>query len=378
MTFRRNAPAALIAVAVIVIAGSTFLSDRLFNRLTSSVEESQFQLMQSILDTALRNAAADALARADIVAALPATRQAVAAKDRERLLADFTDMFAIQKERRGVDQVQFHLPPATSLVRLHAPTRFGDDLARFRPMVVAANRERAPRNGLAIAATGPAIFGVTPIKDAQGGHLGSVEFGLEFGPMLDGLKGAYGLEFTLFIEEKPLREFASGVTPAILSDQNRVGRFVRFHTTNSAVAREVATDADISTVNEPARYTRDALGVPYGVLLVPLRDNAGESLGLVAVARDFSGTRAAAGRSLVWQICLAIFGIVIMSGAIIVVLRGFLLRPLAVIDQRFAAMAAGERVAAVDDGDRFCPEIQRVIAHYEQARTRETAVERHP
>jgi methyl-accepting chemotaxis protein len=265
-----------------------------------------------------------------------------------------------------------------SLVRLHAPTRFGDDLARFRPMVVAVNRERAPRNGLAIAATGPAIFGVTPIKDAQDGHLGSVEFGLEFGPMLDGLKAAYGLEFTLFIEEKPLRDFASGVNPAILSDQNRVGRFVRFHTTNGAVAREVATDADVSTVNEPTRYTRDALGVPYGVLLVPLRDNAGESLGVIAVARDFSGTRAAAGRSLVWQICLAIFGIVIMSGAIIVVLRGFLLRPLAVIDQRFAALAAGERVTTVDDGDRFCLEVQRVIAHYQQARTRETAAERRP
>jgi methyl-accepting chemotaxis protein len=376
MTFRRNAPATLIAVAVIVIAGSTFLADRLFSRLTSSVEESQFQLMQSILDTALRNAAADALARADIIAALPATRQAVAAKDRERLLAEYAEMFAIQKERRGVDQVQFHLPPALSLLRLHAPQRFGDDLSRFRPMVAATNREHAPRNGLAIAATGPAIFGVTPIKDAQGAHLGSVEFGLDFGPMLDGLKAAYGLEFTLFIEEKPLREFAPGVNPAVLSDQNRVGRFVRFHTTNSAAVRELATDADISTVNEPARYTRDALGVPYGVLLVPLRDNAGESLGVVAVARDFSGTRAAAGRSLVWQICLAVFGIVIMSGAVIVVLRGFLLRPLAVIDQRFAAMAAGERTMPMEDGDKFCPEIQRVIAHYEQARTRETGVER--
>jgi len=376
MTFRRKAPAALIAVAIVVIAGSTFLSDRLFSRLTSSVEESQFQLMQSILDTALRNAAADALARADIVAALAATKQAVAAQDRERLLAEFTEMFAIQKERRGVDQVQFHTPPAVSLLRLHAPQRFGDDLARFRPMVVAVNREQAPRNGLAIAATGPAIFGVTPIKDNQGGHLGSVEFGLDFAPMLDGLKAAYGLEFTFFVEEKPLREFAPGVNPAVLSDQNRVGRFVRYHTTNSTVVRELATDADISTVNEPARYTRESQGVPYGVLLVPLRDNAGESLGVVAVARDFSGTRAAAGRALVWQICLAIFGIVIMSGAVVVVLRGFLLRPLAVIDQRFAAMAAGERTMPVQDGDKFCPEVQRVIAHYDQVRTRETSVER--
>ena len=69
--------------------------------------------------------------------------------------------------------------------------------------------------------------------------------------------------------------------------------------------KDLAGDADISAVNEPVRYTRDAQGLPYGVLLVPLRDGAGDSLGVIAVARDFSGSRAAAGRSLIWQICLA-------------------------------------------------------------------------
>lgn len=367
---------ALIAAVIIVVAGLTLLSNRLFGGLTASVEESQFQLMQSILNTALRNAADEALARADIIASLPATKQAVAAKDRERLLADYAEMFAIQKERRGVDQVQFHVPPAISLLRLHAPQRFGDDLARFRPMVVAVNRERAARSGFAIAATGPAIFGVAPIQDARGNHAGSVEFGLDFGPLLDGLKAAYGLEFTLFIEEKSLREFAPGVNPAVLSDQNRVGRFVRFHTTNAVLIRELAGDADISVVNEPARYTREAQGVPYGMLLVPLRDGAGDSLGMIAVARDFSGSRAAAGRSLVWQICLAIFAIVILSGAVIVVVRGFLLRPLEVIDGRLTALAAGERTTMVEGSDKFCAEVQRLAESCEQLRVQGARGER--
>ena len=279
MTFRRSAPAALIVAVVIVVAGLTLISNRLFGGLTAAVEESQFQLMQSILDTALRNAANEALARAEIIASLPTTKQAVAAGDRARLLAEYAEMFTAQQERRGVDQAQFHVPPAQSLLRLHNPPAFGDDLTRFRPMVVAVNRERAARKGLAIARRGPAIFGVAPIQDAQGKHLGSFEFGLEFGPLLDGLKAAYGLDFSLFVEEKPLREFARGLNPAMLSDQNRVGRFIRFHTTNGALMKELAGDADISAVSEPARYTRDAQGVPYGVLLVPLRDGAGDPLG---------------------------------------------------------------------------------------------------
>ena len=39
----------------------------------------------------------------------------------------------------------------------------------------------------------------------------------------------------------------------MLSDQNRVGRFIRFHTTNGALVKALATDADLSAVMEPTR-----------------------------------------------------------------------------------------------------------------------------
>jgi methyl-accepting chemotaxis protein len=366
MTFRRSAPAAIIAAVVVVIAAVTFASNRLFAGLTAAIESGQFQLMQSIMETALRNAAEEALARAEIVAALPAAREAVAARDRARLLADYAAMFASQKERHGVDQAQFHVLPATSLLRLQDPATFGDDLTRFRPMVVAVNREKAPRKGLAIARTGPAVFGVAPVLDPQGKHVGSFEIGLEFGPLLDGLKAAYGLDFALFVEEKPLREFARGLDPAMLSAQNRVGRFIRFRTTNGTLIKALAADADISAVMEPARYVREALGLPYGVLLVPLRDGAGDPLGVIMAASDFSGSRAASGRALVWQLCIAVFAIVILAGTAIVVIRGLLLRPLDVLDRRAAALAAGERTAALEPTDKFCTEIDRLAGHLER------------
>ena len=361
MTFRRSAPAALIVAVALVIGGLTLLSAQLFSGLTQSVEKSQFELMQSIFDTAMRDAANKALARAELLAALPVTREAVAAKDRDRLLAEYAPMFAIQKERHGVDQVQFHIPPATSLLRLHDPKSFGDDLTRFRPMVVAVNRDHVTAKGLAIARSGPAIFGVSPVNDPQGNHAGSVEFGLDFGPLLVAMKSSYGLEFSLFIEEGPLREFAQGVDKAKLSDQNRVGRFIRFESTNEALMKDLAGDADISAVAEPATYTRDSQGVPYGVLLIPLRDGAGQSLGVVAVARDFSGSRAASGRSLVWQLCLAAFAIVLLAGVIIVVIRGFLLRPLNVVVDRFVAMSGGAASQPIEGADRFPAELRPLV-----------------
>jgi methyl-accepting chemotaxis protein len=179
--------------------------------------------------------------------------------------------------------------------------------------------------------------------------------------MLVALKTAYGLEFSLFIEEKPLRDFAAGIDPALLSDQNRVGRFVRFHTTNGALMKDLALDSDISVVNEPVSYARDSQGVPYGVLLIPLRNGSGQSLGVVAVARDFSSSRAAAGRSLVWQLCLAIFAIVLLAGAIIVVIRGLLLRPLELVVERFVKFSSGGSSKPIEGSQRFVAELQPLV-----------------
>src|SRR4029077_6834681 len=129
-------------------------------------------------------------------------------------------------------------------------------------MVVAVNRDKAARKGLAIARSGPAVLGVAPVLDMQGKHVGSFEFGLEFGALLDGLKAAYGLAIAVFIEEKPLRDFARGLDPQVLSDQNRVGRFIRIQAANAGLTKTLATDAALSAVAEPTRYVRDALGVP--------------------------------------------------------------------------------------------------------------------
>jgi methyl-accepting chemotaxis protein len=373
MTFRRSAPAILIAAVVIIIAGLTFFTQRLFGGLTGSVEKGQFELMQAILDDALAQASNKALARAEMIAAIPATKTMMAAQDRDGLLAAYGPMFQIQKERYGVDQAQFHVPPAISLLRLQSPDRYGDDLTKFRPMVAAVNRENTSRKGFAMARSGPAIFGVTPINADDGKHLGSFEFGLDFGSLLVSLKAAYGFDLALYIEEAPLRQFSQGVDPEKLSDRNRVGRFIRFNATNVGLMQSLVDAFDIAVVNAPMHYVKSADGLTYGVLLYPLRNGAGDSIGVIAVSRDFSGSRAAAGQSLIWQITLAIFAMVLLIGAIVVVIRGMLLRPLEVLHRRFAADAAGEDVAVREEGDNFPAEVNALIELHEQMRAREGA-----
>jgi methyl-accepting chemotaxis protein len=368
MRFSRNATGVLIGAVIVVVVFTAIASNRLFGGLTASIEDSQFQLMRSILEFNLRGAEGRALARAAMIADLATTRQALATRDRPRLLTEYGDLFRVQREQYGMDQLNFQVPPAVTVARLQSPDQHGDDVSSFRAMVVAVNQSHVSRKGLEIARSGPAVFGTVPVVDAQRRHVGTVEVGMNIGTVLDALKAAYGFEMALYIEERPLREFATSLRGDVLGDQNRFGRYLRFHSTHSALMQRLVTGANLASVEAPTQYTRDALGVPYGVLLVPLRDAMGRPLGVMAMAQDFRGSRAAAGRSLVWQALLALFGIVLLSGVVLVVVRGLLLRPLAAVTDAFAALAGGDRARKVEDPEALCEELQTLAGYHETLR----------
>lgn len=367
MRFRRDAPVALVAAIVVVVSGAAFATHRLFAHLTSAMEKSQFDLMRAILSFNLRGAENRALARAEMIAVLPTARAAVAARDRPRLLAEYTEMFQVQKARHGVDQAQFHVPPATSLLRLQNPDLHSDDLTNFRPLVVQVNREKVARKGFSIARTGPGIFGVVPMFDATGQHIGSFEFGMDFGPVLDGLKSAYGLDSALFVEEEPLRRFATGLAGDVMGDHNRLGRFIRVHSTNTALMKELVSASDLAAGTD-GQYVREAMHTPYGVILVALRNASGVPIALVALTSDFSPSRSAAARNAVWQGLFTVFAIVLLAGVVLVVLRGFVLRPLQELDDAFAALAAGDRERRVSH-EGLCAEMAALARRHEELRT---------
>ena len=367
MKFRRSAPIVLITSIALVIVTASIISSLLFTRMVSSVEEKQFSLMHSIVAFNLHGAEDRAQARAAMIADLPNARALFAAKDRAGLLAEYSKMFADQKDKYGVDQAQFHSLPATSFLRLNAPESFGDDLSKIRPSVVAVNRDRIPHKGFAIAYSGPAVVGVVPMFDLQEKHIGSFEFGIAFDDLLDNMKNAYNLEMAIYVDETSLHELAKGVDPAIFSNQNRVGKFIRFHSTSSAVFQSLVLDKDLNTT-ENTQYTREALGVTYGVVLVPLRNGAGEVFGMVVATSDFSASRSSRGRAFVWQALIAIFSIVLLAGVTLVIIRGILLRPLEFITSRFAMLSNGDTSAEIPERDKLCDELKSLAQRYDELR----------
>ncbi len=87
------------------------------------------------------------------------------------------------KPEFGVKQFQFHLPPATSFLRLHKVQKFGDDLSSFRKTVIGANDKVKIVSGLEVGVGGLGVRLVHPVM-FEGKHIGSMEFGTDFNEIL--------------------------------------------------------------------------------------------------------------------------------------------------------------------------------------------------
>ncbi|OQY27730.1 MAG: hypothetical protein B6244_09475 [Candidatus Cloacimonetes bacterium 4572_55] len=121
-----------------------------------------------------------------------------AKQDRDSLAAITLPIFAALK-KEGIQQFQFHLPDSRSFFLAHMPTKYNDDLSSFRFTVNAANREKKIIKGLEEGQGGYGFRVVIPM-DYEGRHIGTVEYGLEFGEkFLEGLKKDLDGEYSIYL-----------------------------------------------------------------------------------------------------------------------------------------------------------------------------------
>lgn len=109
----------------------------------------------------------------------PDVAKALAERDRTTLAQLVQPVFN-EVKKQGFSQLQFHLAPAISFYRAHSPKKFGDDLSKIRPTVVAANTDHKIIEGLEEGVEGYGFRVVVPVK-YQDQWVGSVEYGMDFG-----------------------------------------------------------------------------------------------------------------------------------------------------------------------------------------------------
>jgi methyl-accepting chemotaxis protein len=255
--------------AIVLVAFTLTLSNlRAMEELIGQAEQSELEgHFKAISDQiALESRMAESLAT--LTASIPLIQERFGAGDRAALAGLLLPGFKTMAQGFGVEQFQFHTPPATSFLRLHKPEKFGDDLSSFRHTVVETNTHRRATQGLEGGVAGLGIRGVVPVLD-RGRHVGSVEFGLTFGQaFFDTFKASRGVDIAMyFIEGGKVTTFASTMGKSPVFDPASLEKALS---------------------GAPQMMHSEFQGVPHATYAANISDFSGKRIGVVEISMDRS------------------------------------------------------------------------------------------
>ncbi len=289
-----------------------------------------------------------AMAIAQAFGGMPEVQKAFAEQNREALTVLLLDNYKTLNTEYGLPQAQFHLPPATSFLRLHQLDVFGDDLSGFRNTVLVANTEKRPVSGLEEGKAGYGIRGIVPIF-YEGRHIGTFEIGLDFNQKsLQAFKAKYGSDLSIYINEETSKVISfSEEQKKNAAERNSI--FQQYATTlESAVDVSETTRKKVIANDEPAITQVKQNGKYYAVYTAPLRDYTNSIIGVseIILNRDEAVMENAAARN--QQIGLILAALIIFFFVIRAVVNYWVAKPLKNITDIANRLAEGDTSQVVE------------------------------
>jgi|GEM_PF-813532 len=307
-----------ILVATVIILG--VLSVSRVRQAELEQIDNQAQALKAAYDSEIDRAVSAALMGAMTLSSTPDVVSAFASGDKQRLQDASLPIFERVKAE-GISQAQFHLPPATSFLRLHQLAKSGDDLSKIRATVVEANQTKQPVYGLEEGVAGWGIRAVVPVT-YQGRHIGTVEYGSDFGE-----------QFLKALQEvRPGQYFLNRLPTADQSDPTKL----QIAGTEAAPALQPS-----GALVEQVSSARVALWERSGdqvVILVPIQDYKGQIKGYLLGLEPLALTGQTADQ--IFLIALVVLTLLILAVTWFTLHRS--LAPLKLLAARLTAMATGD------------------------------------
>ncbi|OKY76101.1 MAG: hypothetical protein BM485_02300 [Desulfobulbaceae bacterium DB1] len=124
--------------------------------------------------------------------------QAFAARDKEKLYALTLPLYlSLKKSYPDIHIMHFHEPNGRSLLRMHQPKLFGDDLRQLRPAVQQVNQTHKPLTGYEIGIHGCFYRIIHPVF-YNGEHIGVIELGVKIDEIVKEITHATGSQAAAF------------------------------------------------------------------------------------------------------------------------------------------------------------------------------------
>ena len=214
----------------------------------------------------------EALSLATLIAENPEVQKLVAERDRKALNDLLVQTYVQMKMDFDIEQFHFHIPPATSFLRLHHPERFGEDLGVYRRTIIEAMENYVGVSGLEKGEEGFGMRGVAPVFYGME-MVGTVEIGHSFGEaFLKSFHDRWGPNLALY-------EIGEGNSYKLLAKAGDKFREV-------LVGRREAVELHKPTILIlPEDYP------DRSILLGPVEDYSGNVVALVEMNFDRSETR---------------------------------------------------------------------------------------
>ncbi|WP_429137845.1 methyl-accepting chemotaxis protein [Aeromonas veronii] len=281
----------LLAIGGIVLLAVVLLTFNLFENRQRALAAEQAALRSQLqnVEAVIKNTSHETVLAATLIAQRPDAAKAVADKDWQTLANLFDPLWPAIKVQ-GIEQFQFHLPPATSLYRVHKPEKHGDDLSAIRPTVVEVNREHHGVGGLEIGVAGTGLRGVVPVT-FNGLPVGSVEFGRALDEKLFGQLLDRQVQLAIYL-------FEQGKLVTLVGT-SRLGEAMEWYQPVLA--------------GEERFVNMTQQGSDLLVMAAPLRDYSGKAVGIIELTRDHSLVAADLARQ-GWQMAIiSLVGVLVIA-----------------------------------------------------------------
>ncbi len=291
-----------------------------------NTQQDQLKTTATIIQKAFEDEAQNAGAKAEIIANIPVVKQALRAKDRNQLLQALLPLATIQRERYGVTEVNFQLPPATSFLRVFTPKQgIGEDLSSFRETVVRANQRQELQVGLEVGRFTLSVRGVTPVADAQG-HIGSFGIATSLGYILEKVKKITGAELGVFVDNDLMLKVATSAKPP--EPDQVIGGLRIDSSTNWQKVRSLVSSDLLRTVNDTKMIFQKIDNVNYGITLLPLVDFKGKKIGVIVAGQSLQELVSYGNKLLINAAILGLLVIILLAGLGTIIFNGLLMRPI--------------------------------------------------
>jgi methyl-accepting chemotaxis protein len=249
------------------------------NEIILSQENHRLDTLYATMERLITQQSQQAVIVAKTISLMPEVQRAFAAQDRAALSAMLADVYEMLHDEAGVVQAQFHLPPATSFLRLHQPDKYGDDLSGFRFTVLKVNQDRTTAAGLEKGKGDWGIRGVVPMMNA-GQHVGSFEIGTSLGQaLIDSFKAEYGAEISIvfYTPESKVEAFQEQARP--------VTAYATFVSTLPDPLEISDADRDAARTGNQLVYRHTQLaGIQYATVIGPIADYSGDVVGVIEIS----------------------------------------------------------------------------------------------